>query len=45
MTNFSFTINSMGERVYQDSNVMKAYVNLGRLSDFIGNCSNFSCKL
>jgi hypothetical protein len=39
MTNFSFTINSMGERVYQDSNVMKAYVNLGRLSDFIGNCS------
>lgn len=38
MTDFTFYINDQGERVYYDSDVQKAYINLARLSDFVESC-------
>ena len=37
LPSFHYTIDSQGERVYDNSGVQLVYVNLGRLSDFIGN--------
>jgi hypothetical protein len=36
--NFNYTINAQGERVYEDPNVQLVYVNLRRLSNFVGAC-------
>lgn len=38
MVDFSFIIDNQGQRVYNDPQVQRAYINLGRLSDFVGNC-------
>jgi hypothetical protein len=38
MVSFHFIIDNQGNRVYDDSDVQLAYINLGRLSDFILNC-------
>ena len=38
MTDFSWSLNEQGERVYNDANVQKAYINLKRISDFVNEC-------
>jgi hypothetical protein len=38
MVDFNYTPDAQGERIYDDPQVQKAYVNLKRLSDFVGNC-------
>lgn len=38
MPSFDYITDEQGERVYEDSDVQLAYINLGRLSDFVGNC-------
>jgi hypothetical protein len=38
MTDFSFRLDSQGERVYYDQNVQKAYINLKRISNFVSTC-------
>jgi hypothetical protein len=38
MSKFHFNLDNQGNRIYDDPDVQLAYVNLGRLSDFVGNC-------
>jgi hypothetical protein len=38
MSKFHFNLDNQGNRVYTDPDVQLAYINLGRLSDFVGNC-------
>ena len=38
MTDFSSYTDNQGNVVYNDPHVERAYVNLGRLSEFVGTC-------
>lgn len=38
MATFTYYVNSQGEREYDDPLVQKAFVNLGRISDFVQEC-------